>query len=170
MANDVDLKEDWLLRHALSLQKTDHDSKYTKYTKFTKMENKENILHSSKLNQVSKIRKYRAIRANKLSSGEHIVTKSRDAVKQSFLNGFQTAKFIIGTLQKKNGFEPNFALFLQNNCFSPNVVNCSPLAGKVLTYMSGSLKEDFLNSGIKYDRASFYMMANDDNLDQDKVF
>ena len=47
--------------------------------------------------------------------------------KQKFLTGFQSLKFIMGTLQKKNGLEPNFALFVLGNAHKSNFgPNASP--------------------------------------------
>ena len=64
---------------------------------------------------------------------------------------------------------PNFALFLQDNVHNPRAKPASPLAGKTLAYLAGSLKDEFFTNGLHYDPKKVYLLANAENMDEDEA-
>jgi len=107
-----------------------------------------------------KIRRLRAAKA--LTS----LCRSQAQVKQSFKSRFLTAKFLVGTLQERNGLPPDFALFMEANAHSPGR-NRSRLAGRVLACLGGRLRQRFLTTGLHYHPDSCYLMATDEGLEED---
>ena len=72
-------------------------------------------------------------------------------------------------MQIEAGAEPNFLIIMFNNVQDPHASNPSASAGKYLTYGEGPIKEKLMTEGLKFDK-SMYMMANNHNFAEEKVF
>ena len=72
-------------------------------------------------------------------------------------------------MQIEAGAEPNFLIIMFNNVQDPHASNPSASAGKYLTHGEGPIKEKLMKEGLKFDK-SMYMMANNYNFAEEKVF
>ena len=72
-------------------------------------------------------------------------------------------------MQIEAGVEPNFLILMFKNVQDPHASNPSASAGKYLTYGEGPIKEKLMKEGLKFDK-SMYMMANNYNFAEEKVF
>ena len=72
-------------------------------------------------------------------------------------------------MQIEAGAEPNFLILMFNNVQDTHASNPSASAGRYLTYGEGPIKEKLMKEGLKFDK-SMYMMANNYNFAEEKVF
>ena len=87
----------------------------------------------------------------------------------SWRNQVLTMKKKASRMQIEAGAEPNFLIIMFNNVQDPHASNPSASAGKYLTYGEGPIKEKLMEAGLKFDK-SMYMMANNYNFAEEKVF
>ena len=87
----------------------------------------------------------------------------------SWRNQVLTMKKKASRMQIEAGAEPNFLIIMYNNVHYPHASNPSAFAGKYLTYGEGPVKEKLMKEGLKFDK-SMYMMANNYNFEEEKVF
>ena len=87
----------------------------------------------------------------------------------SWRNQVLTMKKKASRMQIEAGAEPNFLIIMFNNVQDPHASNPSASAGKYLTYGEGPIKEKLMKEGLKFDK-SMYMMANNHNFAEEKVF
>ena len=96
--------------------------------------------------------------------------KTDTAIKQSFKNGFPDYQ-VSGYYYTKENWQ-SAKLCLVHTCIDnvhdPKAKPVSPLAGKTLAYLSGSLKDDFFKDGLNYEPNKFYLTANQENFEEDK--
>ena len=82
---------------------------------------------------------------------------------------FLTAKKKFAAIQPECGVEQDFIIMLKNNLQKDTIRNASPTAAKYMVFGRGSIKDQLLETGIKFDSSSMYMLANDYNYEEEKI-
>ena len=86
-------------------------------------------------------------------------------MKTKFLN----SKKKFASIQPECGADQDFMIIMKNNLQREDVSNPSPTAGKYMVYTRGNIREKLLGEGVKFDTSSMYMLANDQNFEEEKV-
>ena len=60
-------------------------------------------------------------------------------------------------------------LIMKNNLQKSGISNPSPTAGKYMVYTRGSIREQLLGEGVKFNPMTMFMMANDSNYEEEKL-
>ena len=76
----------------------------------------------------------------------------------------------IAAIQKESGVEEDFLLVMKNNLQKENISRPAPTAGKYMVFCRGGIREQLLGDGIKLDKNNMYMMANDSNYEEEKIY
>jgi len=98
-----------------------------------------------------------------------VENRSSKANLNSMKAKFLTAKKKFAAIQPECGVEQDFIIMLKNNLQKDTVSNASPTAAKYMVFGRGSIKDQLLETGIKFDPSSMYMLANDYNYDEEKI-
>ena len=88
---------------------------------------------------------------------------------KSFKNKYLTLKKKTSAIHKEHGTDSDYILIIKNNLQKPGGKNCSPTAGKYLVMAEGSMRQQFLENGIKFDVEGFAMMKNDKNMEVEVI-
>ena len=105
----------------------------------------------------SKKRRTRGQRREQVNPRE----RSKPRLHQNFRECLLTTKKEVSQLQPNHGTTQNFFFALENNIQDPKVRGASKTAGKIMVYGQGPLFEQYLASGIKRDKKTHYVFAND---------
>lgn len=98
-----------------------------------------------------------------------VSNRSAKANLNSFKSKFLTGKKKFAAIQPECGAEQDFMLILKNNLQSKDICNASPTAGKYMIFTRGNIKDQLLGNGIKFDPSTMYMLANDQNYEEEKI-
>ena len=82
---------------------------------------------------------------------------------------FLTVKKKFAAIQPECGVEQDFIIMLKNNLQKDTVRNSSPTAAKYMVFGRDSIKDQLLETGIKFDSSSMYMLALDYNYEEEKI-
>ena len=94
-----------------------------------------------------------------------VENRSAKANLNSMKAKFLTAKKKFAAIQPECGVEQDFIIMLKNNLQKDTVRNAS----KYMVLGRGSIKDQLLETGIKFDSSSMYMLANDYNYEEEKI-
>ena len=98
-----------------------------------------------------------------------VENRSAKANLNSMKAKFLTAKKKFAAIQPECGVEQDFIIMLKNNLQKDTIRNASPTAAKYMVFGRGSIKDQLLETGIKFDSSSMYMLANDYNYEEEKI-
>ena len=87
--------------------------------------------------------------------------RSKPRLHQNFRECYLNTKKKVSQLQPNHGTTQNFFYAIENNIQDPKVRGASKTAGKIMVYGQGPLFEQYLASGIKRDKKTHYVFAND---------
>ena len=82
---------------------------------------------------------------------------------------FLTVKKKVVSIPEECGVEQDFMLIMKNNLQKSGISNPSPTAGKYMVYTRGSIREQLLGEGVKFNPMTMFMMANDSNYEEEKL-
>jgi hypothetical protein len=83
---------------------------------------------------------------------------------KAFKELVNTIKKKVDELGPKLGVKTEFAVMIEDTVHDPKAKPPSKMAGKVITFSSGSLTERFHREGIKYNMEEFYELGNKENF------
>ena len=89
--------------------------------------------------------------------------------KKMFKESWNTDKARFEKRQIKYNKPQNFLLILEDNVHQAGQEQSTKSAGKLMVYGKGTIKDDFLKDGIKYDSVNYIMHANAHNFDVEEV-
>ena len=98
-----------------------------------------------------------------------VENRSTKANLNSMRTKFLTVKKKVVSIPEECGVEQDFMLIMKNNLQKSGISNPSPTAGKYMLYTRGSIREQFLGEGVKFNPMTMFMMANDSNYEEEKL-
>ena len=114
----------------------------------------------------------------KLTAAEYLSRETKSKVdnrsSKANLNSLKTKylnlKKKISAIHKECGVEEDFLLVMKNNLQKDSISRPAPTAGKYMVFCRGGIREKLLGDGIKFDKNNMYMMANDSNYEEEKIY
>ena len=88
--------------------------------------------------------------------------------KKMFTESWNTDKARFEKRQVKYNKPQNFLLFMEDNIHQAGQEQSARSVGKLMVYGKGTIKENFLNDGIKYDTLNYIINSQSDDGERKK--
>ena len=95
--------------------------------------------------------------------------KAEQEKHRAFKELTNTIKKKLKELGPKLGVTNEFALFIRDQVHDPNAKPVSPMAGKIVSFLAGSLGDQFHGEGIKYKPGEFHIVGEDTKKLEKKI-